>query len=255
MSTPRCYDTDLNDAAWAWIAPYLPAARSGGRPRTTDLRPVLNAIFYLLRTGCQWRLLPREFPRPGTVYHYFRAWKEAAVLAELQRALHEQARLSRDCLPFPSVVILDQSVGQDHRARRRPWFRWAQTGQRAQTPPARGHPGDGGGPSGRSRQCVGPTRGGAAACRLTIRLPEHSDGDGRCRLRERQVGVRAKTASRVATAHHQTPAAFSRKVSRSACVMRRRGIEMVGVSSDIGTITGSSVIVLTVDGEVHVTEV
>jgi len=50
MST-RCYDTDLNDAAWAWIAPYLPTARSGGRPRTTDLRTVLNAIFYLPRTG------------------------------------------------------------------------------------------------------------------------------------------------------------------------------------------------------------
>jgi putative transposase len=60
MST-RCYDTDLNDAAWAWIAPCLPAARAGvGGPRTTDLRAVLNAIFYLLRTGCQWRLLPRE---------------------------------------------------------------------------------------------------------------------------------------------------------------------------------------------------
>jgi Putative transposase of IS4/5 family (DUF4096) len=85
MST-QCYDSDLNDAAWAWIAPYLPAARSGGRPRTTDLRAVLNAIFYLLRTGCQWRLLPREFPRQGTVYHYFRAWKDAVVLAELLRA-------------------------------------------------------------------------------------------------------------------------------------------------------------------------
>src|ERR1700738_1488982 len=106
MST-RCYDSDLNDDAWAWIAPYLPAARSGGRPRTTDLRAVLNAIFYLLRTGCQWRLLPSEFPRPGTVYHYFRAWKDASVLAELQRALHEQARLSRGRLPCPSVVILD----------------------------------------------------------------------------------------------------------------------------------------------------
>ena len=76
MST-RCYDTNLNDDAWAWIAPYLPAARSGGRPRTTDPRAVPNAIFYLLRTGCQWRLLPREFLRPGTVYHYFRAWKDA----------------------------------------------------------------------------------------------------------------------------------------------------------------------------------
>src|SRR5271157_3840211 len=115
MST-RCYDTDLNDAAWAWIAPYLPVARPGGRSRTTNLRAVLNAIFYLLRTGCQWRLLPREFPRPGTVYHYFRAWKEAGVLAELQRALHEQARLSRGCLPCPSVVILDsQSVKTTER--------------------------------------------------------------------------------------------------------------------------------------------
>ena len=63
MST-RCYDTDLNAAASAWIAPYLPAALPGGRSRTTNLRAVLNAIFYLLRTGCQWRLLPREFPRP-----------------------------------------------------------------------------------------------------------------------------------------------------------------------------------------------
>src|SRR5260370_33654535 len=115
MST-RCYDTNLTDAAWAWIAPYLPAARSGGRPRTTDLRAVLNAIFYLLRTGCQWRLLPREFPRQGTVYHYFRAWKDAGVLAELQRALHEQARLSRGRLPCPSVVILDgQSVKTTER--------------------------------------------------------------------------------------------------------------------------------------------
>ncbi|MFZ1207469.1 MAG: IS5 family transposase [Pseudolabrys sp.] len=115
MST-RCYDTDLNDAAWAWIAPYLPAAQSGGRPRTTDLRAVLNAIFYLLRTGCQWRLLPREFPRPGTVYHYFRAWKDAGVLAELQRTLHERARLSRGRLLCPSVVILDsQSVKTTER--------------------------------------------------------------------------------------------------------------------------------------------
>jgi putative transposase len=71
----RFYDTDVTDAAWAWVGPVLPAARPVGRPRTTNLRAVLNAIFYLLRTGCQWRLLPREFPPCGTVYHYFRAWQ------------------------------------------------------------------------------------------------------------------------------------------------------------------------------------
>jgi len=59
------YDTDLSDAAWALVAPLLPAARPGGRPRTTDTRAVLNAIFYLLRTGCQWRLLPARIPSMG----------------------------------------------------------------------------------------------------------------------------------------------------------------------------------------------
>ena len=71
----RVYDTDLSDDAWALIEPMLPVPRFGGRPRTTNVRAVLNGIFYLLRTGCQWRLLPREFPVWGTVYHYFRRWE------------------------------------------------------------------------------------------------------------------------------------------------------------------------------------
>ena len=62
----KLYDTDLTDAAWALIRPMLPAARRGGRPRTTNIRAVLNAIFYLLRTGCQWRLLP---PRVSSLEH------------------------------------------------------------------------------------------------------------------------------------------------------------------------------------------
>src|SRR5271163_337767 len=96
MST-RFYDTDLTDAAWALVAPVLPAARPGGRPRTTNLRAVLNAIFYLLRTGCQWRLLPREFPPCGTVYHYFQAWQNSGVWVHLHRMLYEQARRNRRC--------------------------------------------------------------------------------------------------------------------------------------------------------------
>jgi putative transposase len=78
------YATDMVDSAWEIIEPLLPAAQSGGRPRTTDIRAVVNAIFYLLRTGCQWWLLPREFPAWGTVYHYLRTWKNAGVWTCLQ---------------------------------------------------------------------------------------------------------------------------------------------------------------------------
>ena len=59
-----CYSSDLTDEQWVLVAPHIPSARSGGRPRTTDVRAVLDAILYLLRTGCQWRQFPRDFP-PG----------------------------------------------------------------------------------------------------------------------------------------------------------------------------------------------
>ena len=98
------------------VAPLLPPARIGGRPRTTDLRAVVNAIFYLLRTGCQWRLLPREFPAWGTVYHYFRAWKNAGVWTCLQRTIYEQTRAQAGRPSCPSVVIMDgQSVKTTER--------------------------------------------------------------------------------------------------------------------------------------------
>ena len=66
----KLYGTDMSDAAWALVEPHLPAPMPDGRPRTTCLRSVVNAIFYLLRTGCQWRLLPLEFPPRSTVYQY-----------------------------------------------------------------------------------------------------------------------------------------------------------------------------------------
>ena len=88
----------------------------GGRPRTTDLRAILNAIFYLLRTGCQWRLLPREFPAWGTVYHYFRTWKNTGVWTCIQRAIYEQVRTQAGRSACPSVVIMDgQSVKTTER--------------------------------------------------------------------------------------------------------------------------------------------
>jgi transposase len=113
--SPR-YATDLNDAAWALVAPLLPAARTRGRPRTTDLRAILDAILYLLRTGCQWRLLPRDFPPWSTVHHYFRTWRSTGVWVRLHRALYARARAAAGRRPCPSLVIMDgQSVKTTER--------------------------------------------------------------------------------------------------------------------------------------------
>ena len=110
------YATDVSDAAWALLAPLLPAARPGGRRRTTNIRAVINAIFYLLRTDCQWRLLPREFPAWGTVYHYFRMRKNSGVWTCLQREIYEEACRKAGRSACPSVVIMDgQSVKTTER--------------------------------------------------------------------------------------------------------------------------------------------
>src|SRR6478752_274794 len=105
------YETDLTEAAWELIKPLLPTARYGGRPRTTDMRAVVNAIFYLLRTGCQWRLLPREFPpwaRSITTFDTGRALESGCYCTA---PFYEQARVAAGRAPSPSVVIMDsQSV-------------------------------------------------------------------------------------------------------------------------------------------------
>jgi putative transposase len=107
----RRYPSDLTDAQWALVAPHIPSAKSGGRPRTTDVRAVLDAIIYLLRTGCQWRQLPSDFPPWPTVHGYFRGWRMAGVWVLLHRALYPLARLAAGRKPDPSVVIMDgQSV-------------------------------------------------------------------------------------------------------------------------------------------------
>ena len=84
----------LSDAQWALIEPLIPVY-PGGRPRKTDLRDVVDAIFYLLRTGYQWRQLPSDFPPWPTVHRYFRGWRITGVWVLLHRALYPQAAWQR----------------------------------------------------------------------------------------------------------------------------------------------------------------
>ena len=91
--------------------PHLPAAKSLGQPRTTDLREVLNALFYLLSTGCQWRMLPKEFPPKSTVHRYFKAWREDGTWWRIHHAVYMQARQQARREPSPSAAVIDcQSV-------------------------------------------------------------------------------------------------------------------------------------------------
>ena len=107
------YLTDLTDAEWALVAPHPPTPEPGrgGRPRVHSLREIVNAIVYLVRSGCAWRLLPREFPPWQTVYHYFRAWRLDGTWARLHAALRRRLRVKLRRDPEPSAGVVDsQSV-------------------------------------------------------------------------------------------------------------------------------------------------
>ncbi|MGH2522830.1 MAG: IS5 family transposase [Anaerolineales bacterium] len=108
----QAYPTDLNDTEGRLIEPYLPKPKTRrGRPREHAWRELLNAIFYITRSGCGWSLLPHDFPPPKTVYHYFRRWRPDGTWARLNAALNEAVRQSVGRAPRPSAAILDsQSV-------------------------------------------------------------------------------------------------------------------------------------------------
>ena len=107
----RRYASDLTDREWALIGPFLPERRRWGRPRTTDLRSVVDAILYLASTGCQWRMLPKEFPPVSTVQRYFYAWRDGGLWAGISEALVERAREMAGRDAQPSAGVLDsQSV-------------------------------------------------------------------------------------------------------------------------------------------------
>ena len=108
---PPVYPSDITDEQWDLIKSFLPAKKNRGRPRTTELRTVVNAIFYVVRTGCQWRYLPNDFPPWQTVYDYFRKWKMADMWEKLNQRLNEKIRVKEGREKRPSAGVIDsQSV-------------------------------------------------------------------------------------------------------------------------------------------------
>lgn len=110
MTTPQRYPTDLTDDEWALLAPLIPPAKPGGRPRSADVREVVNAVRYALRAGCAWRLLPREFPPWQTVYAYFRRWEADGTWERAAGALRRDLREALGRRPEPSAAVLDSQT-------------------------------------------------------------------------------------------------------------------------------------------------
>jgi len=101
------YPTDLADEHWALLEPLIPSAKPGGRPRTTNMRAVVNAIFYTLRAGCQWRRLPRDHPPVATVYGYVQAWPRDGTWQTIHDQLRGDLRERLGRTREPSAAILD----------------------------------------------------------------------------------------------------------------------------------------------------
>ena len=111
MNARQPYPSDLSDAEWALLQPLLPAARRDVRPRKYDLREIVNAIRYLQRSGCSWRLLPHDLPPYRVVFYYFHVWRRTGVWEQVHTALHEHLRQRGGRERQPSAGIADsQSV-------------------------------------------------------------------------------------------------------------------------------------------------
>ena len=112
MITPsrKPYASDLSDAQWALLEPLLPPPIPAGRPRTIDLREVLNAIFYVLTSGCAWHALPHDFPPEGTVRDYFHRWRRSGVWERIHNAVRRQVREQAGKEPEPSAGSIDSQT-------------------------------------------------------------------------------------------------------------------------------------------------
>ena len=103
------YPSDLTDEQWEIVRPLIPVSRVG-RPREVDMREVLNAIFYLDRAGCQWDMLPHDFPPKSTVYDYFAQWRDDGTWQEIMDALRQKVRVAAGKEPSPSAGSIDSQT-------------------------------------------------------------------------------------------------------------------------------------------------
>jgi transposase len=106
------YPTDLTDAEWALVSPLIRPAKHGGRPRTVNVREVLNAVFYLLSTGCQWSALPKDLPPKSTVHGYLARWDWDGTIERIHHVLYVETREAAGREASPTTAIIDSQTAK-----------------------------------------------------------------------------------------------------------------------------------------------
>jgi transposase len=106
------YPSDLTDAEWALIKPLIRPAKRGGRPRKVDVREVLNAVFYVLSTGCQWQALPKDLPPKSTVWDYFSRWEWEGTIERMHHVLYVAVREQAGREASPTTAIIDSQTAK-----------------------------------------------------------------------------------------------------------------------------------------------
>ena len=180
------YQTDLTDAEWVVIEPHLPPAHGTGRPRSWPMREIVNGIFYVMRAGCPWRLLPSDLPPWGTIYRWFAKFRDDGLLEKINHSLvmADRERVGREA--SPSGAIIDSQSVKTTEAWWPPRLRCGQEDQGAQAPRAGRHRRARPRARGASGEYPGPRWWRAAAVRLTRLVSFHREGLCRQRLRRRE---------------------------------------------------------------------
>ena len=106
------YPSDLTDGEWALVAPLIWPAKHGGRPRKVDVREVLNAVFYVLATGCQWQALPKDLPPKSTVWGYFSRWEWEGTIERIHHVLYAAVREKAGRKASPTTAIIDSQTAK-----------------------------------------------------------------------------------------------------------------------------------------------
>lgn len=133
--SPSGYPSDLTDEQWHHLKQYLPPPKPGGRPREVDLRQILNAIFYVNKTSCPWRWLPKDYPPWQTVYTYFRNWRLSGVWEKKQQSIEEVLEKTRGTQFTTIRGGVRQPEREDHFSRRNKGVRWWEKGGWPEAPP------------------------------------------------------------------------------------------------------------------------